>query len=117
MKREPRRRHVWMLPPAGTRRRLDGSLREVAGTIDGSPAHDDTTVLHNEGDHPAYCQITLYFEDREPAGPYRLRVDPRDSMRLHLRAGDLGISRCRGLLVSDVPVVLETPDSLSQAPD
>ena len=113
MKREPRRRHFWMVSAAETRH--PGAEASSAG--DATSFHDDTTVVHNDGDHPAHCEITLYFEDREPVGPYRLRVDARDSMRLRLRPGGRGTGNCRGLLVSDVPVVLETLDQLPQAAD
>ena len=32
-------------------------------------------------------EITLYFKDREPVGPYRVRVEPRRTN--HLRFNDL----------------------------
>ncbi len=95
MMREPGRRHVWALPgPAGR--------PSPSGAPDGS---GDATLVHNGGDHPAHCEITLFFADRTPVGPYRLRVDAGESMRLRFEgAREDG---CRGVLVSDVPVALE----------
>ena len=39
------------------------------------------------GDRDARVTITLYFEDREPVGPYRLTVGARRT--LHVRFNDL----------------------------
>jgi hypothetical protein len=37
----------------------------------------ETLCFLNTGDQDAAVEITLYFEDREPAGPYRLTVPAR----------------------------------------
>jgi hypothetical protein len=37
----------------------------------------ETLCFLNTGDRPASVEITLFFEDREPAGPYRLTVPAR----------------------------------------
>jgi hypothetical protein len=47
----------------------------------------ETACLLNAGDALAQVAITLYFKDREPAGPYRVEVPPRRT--LHLRFNDL----------------------------
>jgi hypothetical protein len=47
----------------------------------------ETACLLNAGDEPAHVDITLFFKDREPAGPYRVTVEPRRT--LHLRFNDL----------------------------
>lgn len=47
----------------------------------------ETACLLNAGNEPARVVITLYFKDREPAGPYRVEVPPRRT--LHLRFNDL----------------------------
>lgn len=37
----------------------------------------EAACLLNVSDEPAHAAITIFFEDREPAGPYRLEVPPR----------------------------------------
>lgn len=50
------------------------------------PSHE-TACLLNPGDAAAYVEITLYFADREPAGPYKVEVGARRT--LHVRFNDL----------------------------
>jgi hypothetical protein len=56
-----------------------------------SDAHDlishEAACILNATNRPASIEITLYFEDREPAGPYRLTVEPQRTR--HLRFNDL----------------------------
>jgi hypothetical protein len=56
-----------------------------------SDAHDlvshEAACFLNAGDRDADVQITLFFEDREPVGPYRVKVPARRT--LHLRFNDL----------------------------
>jgi hypothetical protein len=47
----------------------------------------ETACLLNTGDREAQVTITLFFANREPAGPYRLTVAARRT--LHLRFNDL----------------------------
>lgn len=47
----------------------------------------ETCCILNAGERKAHIGITLYFEDREPAGPYRLQVDARRTR--HLRFNEL----------------------------
>ena len=47
----------------------------------------ETACILNAGDEPAHVEITVYFTDREPAGPYRLIVEPRRTR--HVRFNDL----------------------------
>jgi hypothetical protein len=49
-------------------------------------SHEAACIL-NATDATASIEITLYFEDREPAGPYRLTLEPRRTR--HLRFNDL----------------------------
>jgi hypothetical protein len=49
-------------------------------------SHETASIL-NTGDETAQVRITVFFEDREPAGPYRVTVPPRRT--LHLRFNDL----------------------------
>lgn len=47
----------------------------------------ETACLLNATDEDAHVQITIYFADRDPAGPYRVTVPARRT--LHLRFNDL----------------------------
>lgn len=47
----------------------------------------ETACLLNAGDADANVTITLYFSDRDPAGPYAVRVPARRT--LHVRFNDL----------------------------
>ena len=47
----------------------------------------ETCCILNAGDQSANVSITIYFEDREPAGPYTLTVAARRT--LHLRFNEL----------------------------
>ena len=60
----------------------------------------------------AHVEITVFFKDREPAGPYRVTVPARRT--LHLRFNDLHdpepIPRgtdYASVIVSDVPIVVQ----------
>ncbi len=74
-------------------------------------SHETACVL-NAGDQDAHVRITVYFSDREPAGPYRVTVAARRT--LHLRFNDLRepepIPRgtdYSSVLESDVPIVVQ----------
>lgn len=47
----------------------------------------ETASLLNASDDDATVQITLYFTDREPAGPYRMTLPARRT--LHVRFNEL----------------------------
>jgi len=47
----------------------------------------ETVCLLNAGDRDASVRITIYFADREPAGPYRVSVPARRTR--HVRFDDL----------------------------
>jgi hypothetical protein len=47
----------------------------------------ETACLLNAGDDEAHVEITVYFEDREPAGPYRVSVPAQRTN--HLRFNEL----------------------------
>ena len=44
----------------------------------------ETACLLNAGDTEAHVEITLYFTDREPVGPYRLTVPARRTLHVRL---------------------------------
>lgn len=72
----------------------------------------ETACLLNAGDEDAHVTLTIYFADREPAGPYRVTVKARRT--LHLRFNDLETPERipRGtdyssVIESDVPIVVQ----------
>ena len=84
----------------------------------GSVSDDRTLVSHetacilNATNHDADITITLYFEDREPVGPYRVHVPARRT--LHLRFNDLSDpepvprdTAYASLILSSVPIVVQ----------
>lgn len=67
----------------------EGYIPGESATRQPSPemlSHEAACIL-NAGDEAAQIEIWLYFTDREPVGPYHLRVEPRRT--LHLRFNDL----------------------------
>ncbi len=72
----------------------------------------ETACLLNANGAAAHVTITVYFRDREPAGPYRVTVPPRRT--LHLRFNDLddpapiprGIDYST-VIESDLPIVVQ----------
>lgn len=74
-------------------------------------SHETACILNPTGDD-AEIEVTLYFADREPVGPYEIHV-PAERTR-HVRFNDLEDPRevPRGtdyasVLESDVPVVVQ----------
>ena len=74
-------------------------------------SHEAACIL-NTGDDDAHIQITLYFGDRDPCGPYPVTVPARRT--LHLRFNDLLDPRpvpvgtdYSSVLESDLPIVVQ----------
>lgn len=72
----------------------------------------ETACLLNTNAQDAHVTITIYFKDRDPAGPYRITVPARRT--LHLRFNDLkdpeSIPRdtdYSSVFESDVPIVVQ----------
>ncbi|BBY62727.1 sensory rhodopsin transducer [Mycolicibacterium helvum] len=66
---------------------VDGYIPPTStGPEPGMTSHDTVCIL-NTGDSDAAVELTIYFKDREPAGPYRLRVAARRTH--HQRFNDL----------------------------
>jgi len=74
-------------------------------------SHEAVCIL-NAGDQDAHVEITTYFEDHEPVGPYRVTVPARRTR--HVRLNDLvdpepipkGIPYA-SLVQADVPIVVQ----------
>ena len=72
----------------------------------------ETACILNGGDEDAHVEITIFYADREPGGPYRLTVPARRTR--HLRFNDLvdpePIPRdtdYASMIRSDVPIVVQ----------
>lgn len=48
-------------------------------------SHETACLLNTSGDE-AHVEITVYFEDREPAGPYLVTVPPRRTKHVRFNA-------------------------------
>jgi hypothetical protein len=72
----------------------------------------ETVCLLNTSDHDAHVEITIYYGDRDPVGPYRVTVSARRTR--HVRFNDLSdpepIPRdtdFSSFIRSDVPIVAQ----------
>lgn len=75
-------------------------------------ASHETACILNVGDQAAHVDITLYFTDREPLGPYRITVPARRTR--HLRFNELEdpapVPRdtdYASVFASDVPIIVQ----------
>ena len=90
----------------------EGYLPERTRQLGRELESHEAACLLNAGGADAHVAITVYFEDREPAGPYRLTVPARRT--LHLRFDDLRepepIPRATdyaSVIESDQPIVVQ----------
>ena len=72
----------------------------------------ETACILNTGSAPARVSITIYYEDRDPVGPYQLVVAGRRT--LHLRFNALADPEpippgvpFASVIESDVPIVVQ----------
>jgi hypothetical protein len=72
----------------------------------------ETACLLNTGDTDAQVEITVFYKDREPVGPYRVTVPARRT--LHQRFNDLTdpepipvATDYASVIESDVPIVVQ----------
>jgi hypothetical protein len=97
-------RRIWAIPEGYI---PSGSVSQAHDLV----SHEAACIL-NATDEPAEITLTLYFEDREPAGPYRVQVGARRT--LHLRFNDLTEpepaprdTSYASVFESSVPIVLQ----------
>ncbi len=84
---------------------------ESTGPAPAMTSHDSACIL-NAGSEDARVELTLYFTDREPVGPYRFTVPARRAH--HQRFNDLedpepmpiGVDYCC-VVRSNVPIVVQ----------
>lgn len=74
-------------------------------------SHETACILNTAG-QDAQIEITIFFEDRDPVGPYQVTVP--SARTLHLRFNDLTDPEpipedtdYASLFVSDVPIVVQ----------
>lgn len=72
----------------------------------------ETACILNAGNQDAHVQITIFFSDRDPAGPYELAIPARRTK--HVRFNDLTVpekipeaTNYSSVIESDVPVVVQ----------
>lgn len=84
------------------------------GTVHDDPtlASHETICILNPSDQNAHADLIIYFEDREPAGPFKLKIGARRT--LHLGFNDLKEPEViprdtayASMLVSDIPVIVQ----------
>lgn len=74
-------------------------------------SHEAVCIL-NAGEQPAHVEITVYYESRDPVGPYRFDIAPRRSRHLRFNnfkdpepiAPDTPFS---SVILSDQPIVVQ----------
>ncbi len=72
----------------------------------------ETCCILNTSDQDAHVEITIYFSDREPVGPYRITVPARRTK--HVRFNNLSDPETiphetdySSVIESDVPIVVQ----------
>ena len=100
----------------------EGWIPSQSSFADRTLESHETACILNVGDETAQVRITIFFEGREPAGPYRVTVPPRRT--LHLRFNDLKdpepIPRdtaYSSVFESDVPIVVQHTRLDSRRPE
>lgn len=103
-----------MSPPIGHRRWAiaEGYIPSWSNGPEPQFTSHETACLLNASDEEAHVTITVYFSDREPAGPYRVTVPPRRT--LHQRFNELKgpepipeDTDYASVIESDVPIVVQ----------
>ncbi len=74
-------------------------------------SHEAACIL-NTNDSDAHVEITIYFSDKDPVGPYRITVPAQRTK--HIRFNDLTDPQAvplatdySSVIVSDIPVVVQ----------
>lgn len=100
--------------PIGKRRWAiaEGYIPERSTGPPGTMTSHETACILNAGGREAKVEITLFFKDRDPVGPYRVTVPP--GRTLHLRFNDLTDPEpvphgtdYASVIEADVPIVVQ----------
>jgi len=79
MKHPPIGRKKWAIP--------EGYIPTYSHTTGRDLISHDALCILNASDQEAYIEITIFFSDRDPVGPYRVSVAARRTK--HVRFNDL----------------------------
>ncbi len=97
-------RHTWAIP--------EGYIPEASTGPEPEMESHETLCVLNANDEAATVEITIYFSDREPVGPYEETVPARRTS--HIRFNDLDDPEpipkgedFASVIESDVPVVCQ----------
>ncbi|HEY7661716.1 MAG TPA: sensory rhodopsin transducer [Xanthobacteraceae bacterium] len=90
----------------------EGYIPSESAFSDRALVSHETACILNAGDRDAHVQITIFFADRDPVGPYRVTVGARRT--LHMRFDDLNDPRpvprdtdYASVFESDVAIVVQ----------
>jgi len=90
----------------------EGYIPSESVSSDRALLSHETACILNAGSRPAHVNVTIFFADREPVGPYRVVVPPRRTF--HLRFNDLKDPEpvpldtdYSSVFESDVPIVVQ----------
>ncbi len=104
MKMKPVGHRIWAIPEGYIPAWSHGPEPEMV-------SHEAFCIL-NAGDADAHVEVTIYYADREPAGPYKVEVPARRTR--HFRFNNLDQpekiphgTTYASLIESDVPVVVQ----------
>lgn len=73
---------------------------------------NDSICMLNAGDRPANVEVFVYYTDREPVGPYPIRIEPRRAFHQQINtikgqeAVPSGTDYCL-VIRSDEPIVAQ----------
>lgn len=104
MKDRPTGRNRWAIADGYIPSRSNGPAPEMI-------SHESLSLL-NTGDQEAQVEITIYFSDRDPAGPYVCTVPPKRT--LHVRLNELKEPEAipldtdyASIIESNIPIVVQ----------
>ena len=90
----------------------EGYIPSQSSFSDRALISHETACILNASDQEAHISVTVFFEDREPVGPYRVTMAPRRT--LHLRFNDLNEpapipldTDFSSVFKSDVPIIVQ----------
>jgi hypothetical protein len=97
-------RHVWVI--------AEGYIPATSTGSEPQMTSHETACLLNAGERTAQVEITLFFTDREPVGPYRLEVPARRTRHVRFNALDDPAPVPRdtdyaSVIRADVPIVVQ----------
>jgi hypothetical protein len=95
---------IWAIP--------EGYIPEESHGPEPEMTSHETACLLNPSEQDAHVKLTLYFKDREPAGPYEVTVPARRTLHLRFNALEDPEPVPRGtdyasVIESDVPIVVQ----------